>query len=197
MITGAEIPVIAAILGGISKSVADVGVKGSEALIAYMRKEGPIAHRVLASWRESKDYCVAVEFLNVTVHGGYVEKIESTKPSKDLDFRVASARRIVESPGISFGREEKVAAEVGGAKHPIRWQKQLALLPLYVASAGTAEILLRFKDDAARTLARTRMVTLSYEFSIVGGGHSQAKPKEVEIRLREHGPYYLDNVDEE
>ena len=199
LITGAEIPIIAAIVGGMSKSAADVGVKGTEALIAHLRKEGPMAHRILASWKEAKDYCFAVEFLNITFHGGYVEKIESSKPSKDFDFKVARPRRIKKTPSAGFGGDEAVSAEANGANRPLEWQEQAALLPLYVAPAGTAEILLRLKDDAARTLAKTRAVTLSYEFTIVGGKDakiaSHASRKEADVRLREHGPYYLAESD--
>jgi hypothetical protein len=192
--TGAEIAIAAAILGGVSKSAADVGVKGTEALIAYLRKEGPMAHRVLASWKEGKDYCIAIEFLNTTLHGGYVEKVETVKPARNFDIKLARPKR-AEKP-MNLG-DEKEAVEANSARRPLKWVKQDDLLPLYVAPAGTAVVLLQLKDDVAGTLAKTPVATLSYDFSIIGGSDAQTaphkKPKQAEVRLRDKGPFYLDD----
>jgi hypothetical protein len=101
-LTGLEIPILAAILGSVSKSAADVSVKGTEAIIAHLRKEGPVAYRILASWKESGHYCLAIEFLNVTLHGAYVETIQIVKPEKDFSLAFSKARNPRE--GISMPR---------------------------------------------------------------------------------------------
>lgn len=193
VLTGAELAIVTALLGGAGKSVADVGIKGTEALIAFFRKEGPMAYRVLASWKEGNDYCVGLEFMNTTLHGGYVERIDVKKPTANFDFKVAKAKRV----GKGFGLDEKEEPETANkAQRPLSWLKHDELLPLYVSPAGAAVVLLRFKDDVAGTLAKTQVLTLSYQLSIVGGDYAdtppQKKPKEVNVRLRGKGPYYLE-----
>ena len=62
-----------------------------------------LAYRVLASWKEGNDYCVGLEFMNTTLHGGYVERIDVKKPTANFDFKVAKAKRV----GKGFGLDEK------------------------------------------------------------------------------------------
>lgn len=178
--------------GAVGKSAVEAGVKGSQALIEYLRKEGPMAHRVLASWKEGKSPCLALEFINVTLHGGYVETIEVVKPSTNFDFDLATTQRKNAEVGLDGSARE----DDSGARKPVVWKKQTELLPLYVPPAGTARLLLGLKDDVSGTLAKTPLVTLSYQFSIVGGDLADTdpskKPKEIRVRLRTQGPFYLD-----
>ncbi|MCW5621675.1 MAG: hypothetical protein KIS79_11265 [Burkholderiales bacterium] len=184
--------VLAGAAGAAGKSAVEAGVKGSQALIEYLRKEGPMAHRVLASWKEGKSPCLALEFINVTLHGGYVETIEVVKPSANFDFDLAFTKR----KDASIGWGNSAREDDSGARKPVVWKKQTELLPLYVPPAGTATLLLGLKDDVAGTLAKTSLVTLSYQFSIVGGDLADTdpskKPKEIRARLRTQGPFYLD-----
>jgi hypothetical protein len=184
--TGAEIPILAAILGGTSKTFGDAGLKGAEALIVHFRKEGPIANRILASWKESGHHCIAIEFLNTTLHGGYVEDVNVTKPNKNLAFMLGKPdREKANNMGLSESTKDKGDASLG-----IKWAKPEELLPLYVPPAGTASMLLQLRDDAAKTLSNSSAASLSYEFSIVGGD-PQKKSKEFQVRLRNKGPLYL------
>jgi hypothetical protein len=195
ILTGAEIAFIAAAIGGASKSAADVGVKGTEALLAYVRKEGPMTHRILASWKEGLSYCIALEFINLTVHGGYVEDVDVTKPSKDFGYQVARAVRH-DANRIGFDKDKENDGQEHGAKRPIRWEKRDTLFPLYVPPAGTAAVLIKLTDDVSKTLGSTSVITLAYQFSIVGGSDAKTtpnkKPKEADVRLRNKGPLYLD-----
>jgi hypothetical protein len=191
------IAVLAAIFGGASKPAAEESIKGAEALIAYLHKEGPMAHRVLASWKEGNGYCAAIEFLNTTLHGGYVERVKIKKPVGSLDIKVARPQRAqTAESSATFPDEKLVPSDTSTAKRPLNWLKPDDLLPLYVAPASTGAILVQLHDDSAGTLAKTPVVTLSYESSIIGGSDAQTapekKPKEVDVRLRHKGPFYLD-----
>lgn len=185
---------ISALLGGIAgatgKSAVEAGIKGSGLLVEYLRKEGPLAYRVLASWREDNAPCVAIEFINVTLHGAYVESIESIKPGKDFAFDVAKPKR--KGRPIAIGIDEDADGE---ESHPaLTWTKPEATLPVYVAPAAAVTVLIRLADDAAGTLRKSTEATLRYHYAIVGGSYtdgSGAKPKDITVRLRSAGPHFL------
>ena len=99
-LTGAEIAFIAAMISGGSKSLADLGIKGADALVTFLKNEGPVASRVLASWTEHAHYVIALEFVNTTIHGGYVESLAVTKPGSNFGFDVALPQR--KQGGISI-----------------------------------------------------------------------------------------------
>ena len=75
------------------------------------------------------------------------------------------------------------------------WSKQAGRLPLCVEPGGSNTIVVRLKDDNAKTLARADTVEFSYEFTITGGKDAsndrKKNTKHTTIRLRKHGPAYL------
>ena len=93
---------IAAMISGGPKSLADLGIKGADALVRFLKNEGPMGSRVLASWTESALYVIALEFVNTTIHGSYVESLAVTKPGSNFDFDVALPERKRKEAGVSF-----------------------------------------------------------------------------------------------
>lgn len=190
-LTGAELPFLLAFLSGSNKTIADLGAKGAGTLLAWLRDEGPMAYRVLASWSEAKQYVIALEFVNMTPHGGYVEEISVTKPAMNLGFHVALPKRKQEGMGLGG---KPAPGEVPPGEFV--WCKTTDLLPLYVAPGDSSTIVLRLIDDQAGTLSRSDSAELSYEFSITGGKEAsnnkkKQNTKRATVRLRKHGPLYL------
>lgn len=178
-LTGAEIAVLASILTG-AKTATDLGVQGGSALTAYLRDEGPMACCVLASWMEDGRHCVALEFFNLTPHGGYIEDIRIEKPGKNFELEFAS---MLTAGGITFG-------DPAG----IDWSKSDTILPFFVPAGGKATVIVGLTDDRAKTLAKTQTAALSFRYSIAGGKDAE-KPakktvKKAEVRLRSAGPNY-------
>ncbi len=191
VLTGAEIAFIAAMISGGSKSLADLGIKGADALVTFLKNEGPMASRVLASWTEHAHYVLALEFVNTTIHGGYVESLAVTKPGPNFDFDVALPKR--KEGGVRIPGDTPAPGEVPTGE--FFWKKQVDRLPLYVAPAESSTIVIRLKDDNAKTLSRADTVEFSYEFSITGGKDAsndrKKSTKHTTVRLRKHGPAYL------
>ena len=150
-----------------------------------------MAHRVLASWTEHAHYVVALEYVNTTVHGGYVEALAVTKPEAHFDFDIALPKRKRERAGLGVGRP--AAGEVPAGE--FSWKKQVDALPVYVAPGESSTIVLRLTDDEKKTLSRADTVEFSYEFSITGrkdaSNDRKKNTRRALVRLRKHGPAYL------
>src|SRR5262245_18239985 len=131
-LTGAELAILTAFISGGSKSLADLGIKGADALVTFLNNEGPMASRVLASWTENAHYVTALEFVNTTLHGGYLESLAVLKPATNFDFDIALPER--KEGGISFPGDSTRDVPVG----EFFWKKQADRLPLYVEPGGSA-----------------------------------------------------------
>jgi hypothetical protein len=190
-LTGLEVAILTSVLSGSGKSVADFGAKGVEALVTYFRNEGPMAHRVLASWMEDSQYCIALQFINMTLHGGYLEQLNVTKPENDFAFRVAMPSRQIAGPTFPGDTSSVKEGMVG----QFQWRKEQELLPLYIAPGSVDTVVLRLQDDQGKTLSKAPVVELSYEFSISGGKEAandqKQNTKRATVRLRKSGPAYL------
>ena len=191
VLTGTELAILTSLVSGGGKSLGDLGVKGVDALVTFLRNEGPIAHRVLASWSEAARFVVALEFVNTTMHGGYVEALAVTKPGANFDFDIALPKRKPGHAGLGVNRPAAGEVPVG----EFFWKKQVDALPLYVAPGESSTIVLRLTDDQSKTLSRARTVEFSYEFSMAGGkdaaSDQKKSTKSALVRLRKHGPAYL------
>lgn len=177
--SGLEMEALKALFGIGARLGGDAAVKGAGSTIAALQSEGPMPHRIEASWSEDDHFCIAVQFINATWHGGYVEKINTTEP-RDIGFDVATPKR---NPRGGFGD----AGDLKAGK--FSWQKDDIGIPFYVPPGELVLILLRFIDDRDKTLSRSKIVEFAYEFSIVGGKDAHKKMKgEVKATLRSAGP---------
>ena len=182
--TGLEIAIATEILKEVTKDITGAGMTGAGSLAAYLSKEGPIAHRVLASWSEDGHFCIAIEFVNATLHGAYVERIDTEKPKKDLAISVASKRK--PKANLGLGADPPPGGD-------IPWQRPETLIPVYVPPAAPVRILLRLTDDDAKSLSKSATMTFSFEISLVGG-KSHKKTKQFDVLLRKSGPNYTPPV---
>ena len=184
-LTGHEWELLKALAPTFFKAGADAGAKGTSSLIALLQDEGPMPHRVLASWFEDGHACAAIEFLNATPHGAYVEQIEITGPAIDIDFELASTDRIKEGVGLD---------NAGAQRGSYKWLKASDRLPLYVPPGDASAILIRFKDDLKGVVSSAKLVKFDYLISIVGGKEAENPPKNNrcpgKVRLRKNGPPY-------
>jgi hypothetical protein len=184
-LTGHEWELLKALAPTFFKAGTDAGAKGTNSLIALLQDEGPMPHRVLASWFEDGHSCAAIEFLNATPHGAYVEQIEITKPATDIDFELASTDRIKKG----FGLDD---AEAKGGRY--KWLKAKDRLPLYVPPGDAIAVLIRFKDDLKGVMSNAKLVKFDYLISIVGGKEADNPPKKNrwpgKVLLRKDGPPY-------
>lgn len=148
--------------------------KGAEtpttAAIDYLRREGPVAHTVVASWFDKECYCAALEFHNLTLHGAYVEKIWVTEPTRDIGLEV---------PDVT-GKSD--------------WVKPAGYFPIYLPAQQTKQILVRLKEELAGTLSAVKVAGISYGFTISGGADvdtaSTKNVKVARVRLRRAGPVF-------
>jgi hypothetical protein len=168
-----------ALFGMGARLAGDAAVKGAGSTMAALQSEGPMPHRIEASWSEDDHFCIAIRFINATWHGGYVEKINTTQP-RDIGFGVATSKRNLQG---GFG-------DAGNPKAgKFNWQKDDIGIPFYVPPGESVLILLRLIDDKAKTLSRSKIVEFAYEFSIVGGKDAHKKMKgEAKATLRSAGP---------
>ena len=141
--------------------------KGIGSLAEYIRREGPVIHRVLDSWFEG-GYCVTLEFHNLTVHGAHLEEIFVARP-KDIAIELA----IKEPSG----------------KERFAWVAPKVLLPMYLDMREPVRIFARMTDDRAKSLAGAKIAEISYRFSICDVDAEPNKlTKLAKCRLRDNGP---------
>ncbi|MGI6854356.1 hypothetical protein [Mesorhizobium sp. 1B3] len=174
LLVGAAISTGAGLLGEGTKSAAGAAWE-------YIKREGPVALRVLATWQDGNCPCVAFEFLNLTGHGAYIEDMWLLEPARNFSFYVWHRPR----------------AEIGGFGQKIEspWVKSADRFPIYVPPLAKAEIGIRLTDDAAKLLSSNLVANIQYKYSVVGGEHAAVAPekcvKKVSFRIRAAGPAYI------
>jgi hypothetical protein len=166
-----------AVAAAAGKVFGDFFAKGTDTVLSHLRHEGPITHRVLASWLMDGCYCAALEFYNLTVHGAYLEDMWVTEPEKNIDCDLSN----IDHDYI-----------IGGTVRS--WKRPKAYLPVYIPPLKNVGLVLRLKDDHAKTLSKASVAGMRYAFTISGGKDVDAAPgkteKAAKVRLRASGPIF-------
>jgi hypothetical protein len=170
-----------AILGKAGGDVVSGGVRwaAASALPLASRKE-VIACRILASWFEETRYCIAIEFLNLTMHGAYLEEMKISKPS-DMEFDLSGVVASASNPsGVISGPDPKHDWLASGTK-----------LPLYLPALGSLELVVGLKDNDA--LKDDASAQLLYRFAVADGtevGLLHKNETKINALLRRRGPNF-------
>jgi hypothetical protein len=174
-----EIAILTSILGKVGGDLSSKGAgAGIGSVYKFFSKDDVIAYQVLGCWFEGKHH-VALQFLNVSPSGVYLEKLSVSTPA-NTDFRIADIPIAPSRPmGVSSSETTKTA-----------WKTAGGFFPLHLLPMQSIDFMIQMDDDTSGRLQKASHVELTCDLTCADGAVKYKKLQPIKVALRKGGPAY-------